>query len=241
MPSPPGLVAKERLYKQPHEAEKLRQAAALTDEAFSHILNVIKPGMKEVEVALELERYIRVAGAEGKSFDFIVASGHRSAMPHGAASQKTIQKGDLVTIDFGAVVDGYHADMTRTFAVDKIKDSHRHIYDSVLMAQEAALKAITPYKKGKEIDEVARNILKEQGLGDYFSHGLGHGVGLEIHEAPSLSPLKEDEILEPHMTATIEPGAYIPGDAGVRIEDLVIITEDGYERLSHSDKHFLEL
>ena len=236
-----GIIEKARLYKTAAELDKMREAAKLGDEAFSHILEFIKVGMKEVEVALELERYMRTKGAESVSFEIIVASGHRSAMPHGLASQKEIQSGELVTLDFGCVIDGYHSDMTRTFGMGKVSDEHRKIYDTVLEAEETALAAVAPNKKGVDIDGIARNIITEAGYGDYFPHGLGHGVGLEIHEAPNLSPRQPDIVLEPGMTVTVEPGIYIPGDAGVRIEDLAVVTETGAERLCFSDKTFIEL
>lgn len=235
-----NLVENLRLRKSPEEIALLRDAAKLTDEAFTHILNVIRPGAKEVEVALELERYMRAHGADDKSFDIIVASGVRSAMPHGVASQKFVEKGELVTLDFGAQIGGYHADMTRTVAVGKPSDAHVKMYEMVLEAQVKALNAVAPHKDGKDIDGVARAVFQQADMGQYFSHSLGHGVGLEIHELPSLSHLRSFT-LEPGMTATIEPGVYIPGDAGVRIEDLVVVTEDGFELLSHSDKTLLEL
>lgn len=235
-----NLVENLRLRKSPEEIALLRDAAKLTDEAFTHILNMIRPGTKEVEVALELERYMRAHGADGKSFDIIVASGVRSAMPHGVASQKFIEKGELVTLDFGAQIGGYHADMTRTVAVGKPSDAHVKMYETVLEAQVKALNAVAPHKDGKDIDGVARAVFQQADMGQYFSHSLGHGVGLAIHELPSLSHLRSFT-LEPGMTATIEPGVYIPGDAGVRIEDLVVVTDDGFELLSHSDKTLLEL
>lgn len=234
------LVEKLRLYKSPEEIAVLREAATLTDDAFTHILTFIRAGIKEVEVALELERFMRAHGAEDKSFDIIVASGTRSAMPHGVASQKVINEGELVTLDFGAQIDGYHADMTRTVAVGKLSDAHKKMYETVLEAQVKALNAIAPHKDGKEVDAVARAVFEQEGIVQYFNHSLGHGVGLNIHEQPSLSPVRSFT-LEPGMTATIEPGVYMPGDAGVRIEDLVVITEDGFDLLSHSDKTLITL
>ncbi len=236
-----SVIEQIRLYKTEAELAKMREAAKLGDEAFTHILEYIKVGMKEVEVALELERYMRTQGAESVSFEIIVASGSRSAMPHGVASQKEIQSGELVTLDFGCVIDGYHSDMTRTFGMGKVSEAHRAIYDTVLAAEEAALAAAGPHKKGVDVDAVARNYIAEAGYGDYFPHGLGHGVGLEIHEAPNLSPRQPELVLEPNMTVTIEPGIYIPGDAGVRIEDLTVVTDTGVERLCFSDKSFIEL
>lgn len=235
-----GLVAELRLIKTPEETELLRQAAQVTDEAFTHILGFIRAGRTELEVALELERFMRAAGTEGAGFEIIVASGVRSAMPHGTASSKTITKGELVTLDFGAKVEGYHADMTRTVAVGTLSDAHALLYAAVLRAQEAALEALAPGKRGREVDAAARGSLTEAGLGDFFSHSLGHGVGLEIHEGPRLSKVSE-QLLEPGMSVTIEPGAYIPGDAGVRIEDLAVMTRQGFELLSHSPKDLITL
>ena len=191
-------------------------------------------------MALELERFMRTAGAEKAAFAITVASGYRSSMPHGTASQKTIQEGELVTLDFGAVVDGYHSDMTRTLAVGDIPDQQRNLYDAVLEAQEAALEAIGPEKDGSDLDRLARDILGEYDLDPYFSHSLGHGVGLMIHEAPSLRH-NVPYTLKAGMTATLEPGAYLPDEYGVRIEDLVVITSTGKHVLSSSDKSFIQL
>lgn len=235
-----NLVNDLRVIKSAEEAELIRQAARLTDEAFSHILNVLRAGMTEVEVALELEGYLRRAGADGVAFDITVASGYRSAMPHGTASSKTIERGELVTLDYGARLGGYCSDMTRTVALGPVSDEHRRLYDAVLEAQEAALAAVVPGEDGKAIDALARKVLEGYDLAQHFTHGLGHGVGLEIHEAPTLS-FRQSHLLEPGMSATIEPGVYLPGDAGVRIEDLLLVTETGFELLSHSPKAFLQL
>ncbi len=235
-----GLVGELRLRKTPQEIETLRQAARVTDEAYSHILNFIGAGQQELEVALELERFMRRAGAETKSFEIIVASGVRSAMPHGVASQKVIERGDLVTLDFGARVDGYHADMTRAVAIGEIGGELRTMFDTVLEAQETALHALAPGKDGRDIDALAREVLSAKNLEEHFPHGLGHGVGLQIHEGPRLSK-RVSQTLEPGMAVTVEPGVYIPDKGGVRIEDLAVITEGGYERLSHSDKSFVQI
>lgn len=237
-----NLLHRFRLIKTDYEIAKLRQAAALTDEAFSHILGFIKVGMKEVEVALELERFMRLNGAESVSFDIIIASGYRSAMPHGIASQKVIEAGELVTIDMGAKLDGYHADMTRTVAMGELSERDRERYDIVLEAQIASLEAVSAGKNGREVDEVARAIFKKHSVEHYYPHGLGHGVGLEIHEDPRLSAYATgDHPLKAGMAVTVEPGIYIPGESGVRIEDLVIVTEDGYDKLSHSNKELIHL
>jgi Xaa-Pro aminopeptidase len=235
-----GLVSGLRLVKTPAELETLREAARLTDEAFSHILNILQPGLTEVEVALELERFIRLQGADGVSFPIIVASGMRSAMPHGVASSKRLARGELVTLDFGAKVAGYHADMTRTVALGELCEAHERLYNAVLEAQEAALAALAPGREGRAVDAVARDALAAAGLAGGFTHGLGHGVGLEVHEGPRLSRLSKDT-LRPGMVVTVEPGVYYPGDAGVRIEDLTVVTEGGCERLSKSPKALIRL
>lgn len=234
------IVTALRLRKTPSEVDFIREAASLTDRAFTHILGYLRAGVREVDVALELERYLRAEGADKVAFDIIVASGKRSAMPHGTASRKVIEAGDLVTLDFGAVVSGYHADMTRTLAIGQLSDAHERLYYAVLEAQELALNTIKAGMTGAEVDKVARDSLEKDDLGAYFTHSLGHGTGLEIHEGPSLSKLSQVR-LEPGMIVTLEPGAYIPGDAGVRIEDLVLITAHGCELLSHSDKELIHL
>lgn len=235
-----GLIAELRLIKTPAEIELLRGAARVTDEAFAHILGFIRAGRSELEVALELEHFMRAAGSEGAGFEIIVASGPRSAMPHGTASSKPIASGELVTLDFGAKLEGYHADMTRTVAIGEPSDAHARLYEAVLRAQEAALAALAPGKTGREVDAAARDSLEKVGLGEFFNHSLGHGVGLEIHEGPRLSKVSEQR-LKPGMCVTIEPGAYRPGDAGVRIEDLAVLTETGFELLSHSPKELITL
>jgi Xaa-Pro aminopeptidase len=235
-----NFIKDMRLIKTPQELDFMRDAAALADKAFTYILNVIDSGMTEIEVALELERFLRKQGSEGVAFDIIVASGERSAMPHGLASQKTLQMGELVTLDFGAVLHGYHSDMTRTVGMGDVPDDQQALYAATLETQELALAAIGPKKSGKVIDQLARDNFKKHGLEEYFVHSLGHGVGLEIHEGPTLSQRKED-FLEAGMIVTVEPGVYIPGKAGVRIEDLVVVTANGCERLSHSPKTYLAI
>ncbi len=235
-----ALVGPYRRVKSAAEIALLRTAAGITDAAFAHVLNVLRPGIREVEVAMEIERFMRTQGAEGPSFTTIVASGYRSAMPHGVASQKVIEAGDLVTMDFGAVVDGYHADMTRAVAVGPISDELRRLYDAVLEAQRIGVAAVAPGRSGREVDAAARDALGKHGLAAAFGHSLGHGTGLEIHEAPSLSSSSTD-ILAPGMIVTVEPGVYLAGTGGVRIEDLLLVTEDGHEVLSHAPKQFIEV
>jgi Xaa-Pro aminopeptidase len=183
---------------------------------------------------------MRRHGAQGSSFSVIVASGQRSAMPHGVASEKLIEAGELVTLDFGALVNGYHADMTRAIAVGEISSELRRMFDAVLEAERAAVAALAPGVHGKDVDALARRVLAGYGLEQYFTHSLGHGVGTQIHEDPRLSRLSAD-VLEPGMVVTVEPGVYIDGVGGVSIEDLCLITESGYERLSQSSTDFVQV
>jgi len=230
-----GLVSRLRRVKDASEIDAIRRAAALTDRAFEHALRALRPGVREVEIALEIERFVRTQGGDGMAFDVIVASGPRSAMPHGTASPKPIEAGELVTIDMGARVDGYCADMTRTVGVGEVAPAHRELFEAVLEAERAALAEVRPGAHGKDLDAVARDVLTAHGLGEAFAHSLGHGVGLDVHEGPALSARSSDE-LAAGMVVTIEPGAYRPGDAGVRIEDLAVVTDDGHEVLSSSPK-----
>jgi Xaa-Pro aminopeptidase len=232
------LLTGLRSVKDSEELEKIRQAVRIADEAYDHILKFVKPGMTEETVSLELEYTMRKAGASGGSFDFIVASGWRSAMPHGVASSKTLEQGELVTLDFGAVYQGYCSDITRTFVLGKADEKQREIYDIVLKAQLAGISAVKPGLKGKEVDAVSRKIIEDAGYGNYFGHGLGHAVGLAIHEGPRLS-LREEQILEPGMVLTVEPGIYLPDWGGVRIEDIVVVTENGCKVLTQAPKQFI--
>lgn len=235
-----NIFSKLRIRKDSAEIESISKAAEIADEAFSHILSFIKPGVRETEVALELEYFMKKKGASATSFDSIVASGVRSSMPHGVASEKKIEDGEFLTLDFGCVYNGYCSDMTRTVFVGKAEEKHRKIYNIVLKAQVEALKGIKPGVTGKAVDKIARDIITKEGYGEYFGHGLGHGVGLAVHEGPRLSVLGED-ILEPGMVVTDEPGIYIPDFGGVRIEDLVLVTETGALSLSKSQKELIEL
>jgi len=230
-----GVVEGMRRIKDLREVEKIGRAVALAQEAFYAVEDMLRPGMVERDLALELEFTMRRRGAEGVAFPFILASGPRSAMPHGEASDKVLEEGDLVVLDFGARWEGYHSDMTRTFMLGPWKDWAREIYRVVLEAQEAALEVIRPGVEAKEVDAAARGIIQKAGYGDYFGHGLGHGVGLEVHEAPALAPTSRD-VLEVGMVFTVEPGIYLPGRGGVRIEDLVYLGEDGLQVLTSLPK-----
>lgn len=234
-----GRVNALRIVKTEEELTCLARAEAIGDMAFSHILDYIKPGKTELEVALELEYFMRSNGATGLSFDTIVASGTNSSLPHAVPTERVLQDGDFVTMDFGCIYKGYCSDMTRTIFVGNAPSAKQKlIYDTVLKAQLAALAEIKPGKKCSDIDAIARDIIKAAGYGDYFGHGLGHGVGLYIHEEPRFSP-KCDDLLEPGTVITVEPGIYLPGEFGVRIEDMVQITEDGYRNLASSPKELI--
>lgn len=227
-----------RMIKDKDEIEKIRAAEQLGDKAFEHILNFIKIGRTEKEVALELEFFMRKNGASGLSFETIVASGVRSSMPHGVASDKVIEKGDFVTMDFGCVLDGYCSDMTRTVVMGVCSKRQREIYDVVLKAQLAGIAAVKEGAVSAEVDKAARDIITEAGYGKNFGHALGHSVGLEIHESPVLSPRADGKLVNGNIV-TVEPGIYIDGFGGVRIEDLVAVSGTKCDNFTNSIKNLL--
>jgi Xaa-Pro aminopeptidase len=229
-----------RIRKDAAEIELLASVAQLASQSLMAILDCIRPGVSELAVALELEFEMRRRGADGRAFDFIVASGVRGAMPHGRASEKIIQSGELVTIDFGALKDAYHSDETVTVACGQPGVREREIHAIVKAAHDLAIERVRPGLACRELDAFARDYIRERGYGEYFGHGLGHGLGLEIHESPTLSP-RSDAILEEGMVITIEPGIYIPGFGGVRIEDTLVVTADGCRVLTSADKQLLIL
>ena len=232
-------LSRQRIIKKEDEIENIKKAIEISDIAFTETIKIIKAGISEKEIAAYIEYIQRKLGAENRSFDTIVASGYRSALPHGVASDKKIQKNELVTIDFGAYYNGYVSDMTRTFFVgDKISKKEEEIYNIVLEANLLGIKSVKAGIKCSDLDGIARNFIKEKGYGDNFGHGLGHGIGLEIHEAPTVSTLG-DIILEENMLITIEPGIYIEGECGVRIEDDVIVKKDGCIVLNKTSKDLL--
>lgn len=232
-----GLVEKLRIIKDAGEIEVMQRAADLADAAFAHIVPLIKPGVTERELDLELEFFMRKHGADSSAFKTIVASGERSAMPHGCASDKVIEENELITFDFGALLDGYCSDWTRTVATGHLQPQLKEIYDIVLEAQLHTLEHIKAGMTGREADALARDIISKYGYGAQFGHSTGHGLGMEVHEAPRLSRLSND-ILQPGMVVTVEPGIYLPGLGGVRIEDDIVIMADGIRVLTKCGKQF---
>ena len=230
-----------RRVKSPEELAKIRQAQALTEAGFDHILPFIRTGRTEREIALELEFFIRRQGAECVAFDFIVVSGANSSLPHGVPGDKKVEPGDFVTMDFGAVVDGWHSDMTRTVAVGTVSEEQKRVYDTVLAAQLAALSVLKAGLDCAAGDAAARRVIEQAGYGENFGHSTGHGVGVEIHEEPRLSPSANGCQLEPGNVVTVEPGIYLEGKFGVRIEDMAFITDSGCENLTKSPKSLLIL
>ncbi|RST98080.1 peptidase M24 family protein [Vagococcus vulneris] len=235
-----GMIEELREVKDADEIAITKQACQIADQAFEHILTYIKPGLTEIEVANELDFFMRSKGASGVSFTTIVASGLRSAMPHGVASDKVIEQGDFITIDFGCYYNGYVSDMTRTISLGEPSEKLKEIYQIVLGAQERVLEAAKPGMTGIELDAVARDYITEHGYGEAFGHSTGHGIGLEIHEGPNVSKVA-DKAFVPGNIITNEPGIYLPGIGGVRIEDDMLITENGMERLTHSPKELIIL
>lgn len=229
-----------RQIKTPEELRLIARAESIGDAAFTEILKFLKPGVTELETAAELEYQMKRHGAQGFSFNTITASGINSSMPHAVPSSKKIESGDFVTMDFGCTYEGYCSDMTRTVVVGKANEKQKEIYTTVLEAQNAALNGIHAGLTGQQCDELARSVIRNAGYGDNFGHGLGHGVGLYIHEEPRFSPL-DSSVIQENMVISVEPGIYVPGFGGVRIEDLVVIKKDGIDDLSHSPRELIEL
>lgn len=230
-----GLINLLRRKKSAEEIDFIRKAVKITDQAWKELLSEIKPGKRESEIAATFEYFQRRLGAEGTSFQTIVASGPRSALPHGVAGERRVEEGDFIVLDGGALYNGYCSDFTRTIVVGQPTAKQIEMYNLVLKAQEAALEGMRPGMTGKEVDALAREVITEAGYGDNFGHGLGHSLGLAIHESPRLSPLDET-VLEPGMVLTVEPGVYLPDWGGIRIEDVVVVTEDGIENLTSTPK-----
>lgn len=234
-----GVIAPLRMIKTPEEIGAIREACALADACFERVSRLIQPGVREYDIGLEIEFYFRRQGAE-IAFAPAVVSGSRSAMPHGRPSEKALEDGDFVTLDFGAKLRGLCSDLTRTVAVGKVSDRQREVYRAVLDAQLAAMEAMRPGVPAREVDRIARQVLERSDLAQYFGHGLGHGLGRSVHDFGRMSP-SSDDVLDEGQVWTVEPGVYIAGFGGVRIEDDVLVTSDGIEPLTHSPKGLLEL
>ncbi|CAH1191499.1 Xaa-Pro peptidase family protein [Paenibacillus sp. JJ-223] len=235
-----NVIEKLRGIKDEEEQRCIRKAIEITEQAFAFILGVMKPGVTERDVATELEYFMRKKGAVSSAYPTIVASGARSALPHGLASDKPLGMNEFVTLDFGANYDGYCSDLTRTVFIGKPTERHREIYGIVLDANKSVLEGLKPGMTGKEGDALAREYISRRGYGEYFGHGLGHAFGLEIHELMRFSKQTEDR-LEPGMIMTVEPGIYLPDFGGVRIEDDILITDTGIEVLTTSNKELIVL
>lgn len=236
-----GLIEAMRLVKDAGEIEAIRKACALVDELFAWIQPRLRPGTREVDIALDLEHEMRRRGAEAVGFATILASGENGAKPHAGVSEKPLAAGEFVTMDFGARLDGYNADITRTVAIGEVSEKHREVYDVVLRAQGAAVEAMRPGAGYVEVDAVARDIITEAGYGEYFGHGLGHSLGLEVHDGARLSPAAPEGAVRPGEVWTIEPGIYIPGWGGVRIEDDVLVTDGAPRVLTRATRELLIL
>jgi len=237
-PAPP-LVDELRMIKDAEEIAALRASIALNEAAFAHLARTVHSGSTELELAWEMENFVRTHGGEDVSFPPITVAGPNSAIPHAVPSGRPVQADELVLFDIGAKLDGYCSDMTRTVGIGTVRDRLREVWDVVLGAQLAAEDAVRPGMTGAEVDDIARQYITKAGFGERFIHGLGHGIGLEIHEPPWLTQTRGTDVLQPGMVFSIEPGVYLPDLGGVRIEDLVLLTENGAEVLSGSPKKFL--
>ncbi|WP_297488062.1 Xaa-Pro dipeptidase PepQ [Thermococcus sp.] len=237
--TPVDDVIKElRIIKTPEELKVIEAACRIADQAMMVALEEISEGRREREIAAKMEYAMKMNGAEKPAFDTIIASGSRSALPHGIASDKRIERGDLVVIDEGALYGHYNSDMTRTIVVGSPNEKQREIYEIVLEAQRKGVEEAKPGITAKELDTIVRDVIAEYGYGDYFIHSTGHGVGLEIHEWPGVSQ-RDETVLKPGMVITVEPGIYIPKFGGVRIEDTIVITENGAKRLTKTERELI--
>lgn len=232
------VIRSLRSVKTAAEIECIKRAQKITDDTFCYILERIEAGRTEREIMLDMEFYLRRQGSEGVSFNFIVLGGKNSSSPHGSPSDKVLEMGDFLTMDFGAVIEGYRSDMTRTVAIGSVGDEQRMVYNTVLDAQLAAINAIKAGKICKDIDEIARSLIYNAGYSGCFGHGLGHSIGIDVHESPSFNT-SDESILKPGMVLTVEPGIYLEGKFGVRIEDMVVVTDSGCENLTHSPKELI--
>lgn len=232
------LVERLRVVKDAEELAAIERAVAITDETFLHLTGYLQPGLTERQVAREIERYMLEQGADGLAFDSIVASGPNAALPHATPTDRALALGEPIILDMGARYAGYCSDMTRTVCLGEPGEEAQRVYDAVLRAQESCSRGLRPGLNGKEADALARDSLMQDGYGERYLHGTGHGLGLEIHEDPQLRKAGEEYVLEPGMVVTVEPGAYISGWGGVRIEDTAVLTEEGVRVLTKSPKRF---
>lgn len=235
-----NIIGDLRSIKSEKEIENIVKAQSIAEEAFAYILNFIKPGKTEKEISLALDYYMLSHGAEGLSFETIAVSGKNSSLPHGVPGDKIIEKGDFITIDYGAIYRGYHSDMTRTVIVGKPTAEQKKVYETVLEAQKASLSVIKEGITGFEGDKAARDVIERAGYGKFFGHGTGHGVGVEIHELPNVSP-RSQAILKSGNIVTVEPGIYLPGQFGVRIEDMVLVEKNTNRNLTKAPKELIML
>ncbi len=232
-------ILEMRAVKRDDEIEKIVKAQRIAEKAFEHMLGFIRPGITEREMGLELDYFMLKNGAEALSFETIAVSGPNTSLPHGVPGDRVLQNGDFITMDFGATYDGYHSDMTRTVALGYATDEMKNIYDIVYTAAQKAIEATAAGVKAADVDAKARDHIKAAGYGRYFGHGTGHGVGIEIHEAPTVSFRVGDALLKEGHVITIEPGIYLPGKFGVRIEDMLVVKESGYENLTKAEKKLI--
>ena len=231
-------ISSFRAVKEPYELERMRKAQQITDKAFEEVQKRIRVGMTEKELAAELVYCLLKNGGEGLSFEPIVVSGPNTSLPHGVPTDRKLENGDFITMDFGVIYQGYCSDMTRTVALGYATEEMEKVYDTVLKAQLAGLAATKPGATGKDIDGAARQVIADAGYGAYFGHGYGHCLGMEVHEMPSCSP-SGAVVMEKNMVSSAEPGIYIPGKFGVRIEDVVIFTDEGHENITASPKNLI--
>ncbi len=236
-----ALPGSQRISKDSSELRSIRKAIKIAEELMHHVADHLKPGVSEIEISRMIRTLAEELGGEGESFENIVASGPNSSRPHHHPGNRKIKERDPVTIDLGVVYNGYCSDITRTFVIGKPRKEFKEIYDVCLEANQEAIKAVKAGVSGAEVDQVARSIIAEAGYAQYFGHGLGHGIGLEIHEAPRLSQLAGDYHLEPGNVVTVEPGIYLPGTGGVRIEDDVLVTDKGQKTLTTFPKELISL
>ena len=234
------MIGKLRINKTTDEIEKIMKAQRITEQALSETLRLVKEGVSERDTALELEYRMRRLGAAGVSFELIVLFGAKTSMPHGVPGDNRLKPGDFITFDIGALYEGYHSDMTRTYAYGNVSDKQRRIYETVLRAQALGLQAVRAGVSCREVDAAARDYITHAGFGEYFGHSTGHGVGLDIHEQPNVS-FRSDTILQSGMVITVEPGIYLPGEFGVRIEDMAVVSTDGCIDLATAPKELIDI